>query len=285
MNIEEQNYLNLLFKILKEGSYKEDRTGIGTYSLFGETLRFNLENNTFPLLTTKKMFLKGIVEELLFFVRGETNTKLLEEKGVNIWKGNTSREYLDKYGLHDLPEGNMGKGYGWQWRNFNGTESVKGVDQLINVIESIKKDPNSRRHIISAWNPCQLKEMSLPPCHTLYQFYVDGEYLSCQWYQRSVDFFLGLGFNIASYALLTKLIAHVTNLKPKELIFSGGDCHIYKNHVNQVVEQLRRKPYDFPTIKIAPEPKNLEDIEKLGLYNFYLENYNSHPAIKAEMAV
>jgi thymidylate synthase len=298
MNVEEQQYLNLLKNILENGSNKEDRTGIGTKSIFGSTLRFNLLDNTLPALTTKKVFIRGAIEELLFFIRGDTDTKKLEAKGINIWKGNTSREFLDKKGLKYLPEGSLGKGYGFQWRKFGEVKSdpakvpmrwtfndVEGVDQLSNVIDQIKKDPNSRRHIVSAWNPQQLKQMSLEPCHMMYQFYVDNGTLSCQWYQRSVDSFLGLPFNIISYSVLTHLIAKIAGLTAKEVIFVGGDTHIYNNHIEQVKEQLTREPYDFPKININKEIKTLEDVENLSFENFQIENYKFHPAIKGEMAV
>lgn len=290
MNLEEKNYLNLLDSVLKTGSVREDRTGVGTIGLFGTQLRFNLENNIVPMLTTKKMFTKAIIEELLFFIRGETNTKLLEDKGVNIWKGNTSREFLDKKGLQYLPEGDMGKGYGYQWRKFgehdNGDSICKnGIDQLQQVFDTIKNNPNDRRMIISAWNPQQLPEMALPPCHLLFQFYVDNGYLSCQWYQRSVDMFLGLPFNILSYAILTRIMAQATGLKAKEVIFTGGDTHIYSNHADQVKEQISREPYNFPTMQINKNISSIQDIEKLSFEDFVIDNYQHHPAIKAPMAI
>lgn len=298
MNIEESNYLDLLGNILQNGSERADRTGVGTKGIFGTQLRFSLENNQVPMLTTKKMFSKGVIEELLFFLRGDTDTKKLEAKGVNIWKGNTTREFLDKRGLKDLPEGDMGKGYGFQWRNFGGYISQdvvgdgsyelfehKGIDQLAQVIHTLKTNPTDRRIIISAWNPYQLSEMALAPCHILCQFYVDGDNLSCQWYQRSVDSFLGLPFNIMSYGVLTHIIAKTVGLKAKELIFVGGDTHIYNNHIVQVHEQISREPYPFPTIEINKELHSVEDIEKLQYEDFVIKNYQSHPAIKAEMAV
>lgn len=285
MNLEEKKYLELLQSIVENGSDKSDRTGTGTKSIFGTTLRFSLKDNKVPVLTTKKMFLKGIIEELLFFIRGETNTKLLEEKGVNIWKGNTSREFLDKKGLGHLPEGSLGYGYGWQWRNFNGTESEKGVDQLSDVIEQIKSNPDSRRHLVIAWNPSQLKDMALEPCHMMFQFYVcDGE-LSLLWYQRSVDTFLGLPFNILSYAILTRLVAEACSLKAKEIVFMGGDTHVYTNHLNAVSQQVVREPYDFPTMEILDPVTSLQDMEKLSLTSFVFNNYKCYASIKAEMAV
>lgn len=298
MNGEENSYLELLGNILQNGSKRSDRTGVGTIGIFGSQLRFSLENNKVPMLTTKKIFTKGIIEELLFFLRGETDTKKLEEKGVKIWAGNTTREFLDKRGLQHLPEGDMGKGYGFQWRRFGeditwvATDTVDdakhikyGIDQLAQVIHTLKTNPTDRRIIISAWNPQQLPEMALAPCHLLCQFYVDGDNLSCQWYQRSVDTFLGLPFNITSYAILTHIIAKTVGLKAKELIFIGGDTHIYSNHIPQVTEQISREPYPFPTIEIRKELSSVEDIENLQYNDFVIKDYQSHPAIKATMAV
>lgn len=298
MNIEEVNYLKLLNNILQNGSERKDRTGVGTKGIFGTQLRFSLENNVVPMLTTKKMFTKGVIEELLFFLRGETDTNKLAAKGVNIWKGNTTREFLDKRGLKDLPDGYMGKGYGFQWRNFGGyTDQVNtgdgsyellevpGVDQLKEVIHTLKTNPTDRRIIISAWNPYQLSEMALPPCHIMVQFYVDNGKLSAQFYMRSIDTFLGLPFNILSYAILTRIVAQTVGIEAKELIFVGGDTHIYLNHITQVVEQIWREPYPFPTMTISKQLKTVKDIEDLELSDFHFEGYQSHPPIKAEMAV
>ena len=294
MNIEEKNYLALLQNILDNGSVRQDRTGIGTVGLFGTNLRFSLENDTIPLLTTKKVFWKGIVEELLFFVRGEIDSKKLEAKGVNIWKGNTSREFLDKRGLSHYPEGMMGPMYGYQWRNFGKQifdtnhgppRTIPGIDQLQNAFNLIKNDPNSRRIIVTAYNPQASKDSVLEPCHMFFQLHVDNGELSLQWYQRSVDSFLGLPFNIASYALLTHMMAKATGLKAKELIFSGGDTHVYSNHIEQVKTQLTREPFAFPKLQINKNLNSLQDIEKLELTDLTIEGYQSHPAIKAEMAV
>ena len=297
MNAEEQDYLNLLGKILVEGSTRGDRTGVGTKGVFGTQLRFSLENNKVPMLTTKKMFVKGVIEELLFFLRGDTDTKKLEAKGVNIWKGNTTREFLDKVGLKHLPEGHMGKGYGFQWRKFGAHDDVidyesgvyeatpQGVDQLSKVINTLKTNPNDRRIIISAWNPAQLDKMALPPCHILVQFYVDNGKLSAQFYMRSIDTFLGLPFNILSYAILTRIVAQTVGMEAKELIFVGGDTHLYLNHLPQVAEQISREPYPFPTMTIDKKLETVADIEALELGDFHFEGYQSHPAIKAEMAV
>lgn len=299
MNQEELQYLHLLATILN-GSERTDRTGVGTFGIFGSQLRFSLENDKVPMLTTKKIFTKGVIEELLFFLRGETNTKKLEAAGVNIWKGNTTREFLDKRGLTDLPEGDMGKSYSFQYRNFGGkitsnkydaskrppmNRYADGVDQISEALHLLKTDPYSRRIVVSAWNPKQLSEMALPPCHCFYQMYVDNGKLSLQWYQRSVDSFLGLPFNILSYAILTKLFAAAANLEPGELVFVGGDTHIYKNHVKQVLEQIVREPYPFPTMKIKKKIQTVEDMENLSFEDFVFENYQSHPLIKAPMAI
>jgi len=295
MENQELEYLNLLENIIYNGSIRDDRTGIGTYSLFGTQLRFSLENDVVPMLTTKKMFTKGVIEELLFFLRGETDTKKLEAKGVNIWKGNTSREFLDKRGLSYLPEGDMGLGYGWQWRNFGGEIETSyhttrhfvnpGIDQVSEIINTLKTNPNDRRMIISAWNPLQLKDTALPPCHIMVQFYVDNSKLSAQFYMRSVDTFLGLPFNILSYAILTRIIAKAVGMECKELIFVGGDTHVYKNHLDQVKLQVNREPYEFPKMIINKDLSTIEDIEKLSLEDFEIFNYNHHPAIIAPMAI
>jgi thymidylate synthase len=285
MNGEENEYLELLGEILRHGSIRTDRTGIGTKSIFGSKLKFSLENNVVPMLTTKKVFFKGVVEELLFFLRGQTDTKILEAKGVNIWKGNTSREYLDGRKLNYLPEGDMGKGYGFQWRNFGGSTSGGGVDQLAQVLHTLRTDPTDRRIIISAWNPTQLPEIALAPCHIMVQFYEDHGKLSAQFYMRTVDTFLGLPFNILSYALLTRIVAQTVGMEAKELIFVGGDTHIYLNHLQQATEQISREPYPFPKVVINKKLSSIEDIEALQLSDFELQDYQSHAAIKAPMAV
>lgn len=299
---EEYKYLNLLKRILDEGTVKTDRTGVGTKSIFGTQLKFDL-SKSFPILTTKKVFWKGVVEELLWFIRGETDSKKLEAKGVNIWKGNTSRQFLDKKGL-DYPEGEIGSGYGFQWRHWgedygtwsfydkektkvsgHSSNSKSGIDQLANVINTLKKNPNDRRMIVSAWNVAEIDRMALPPCHLLYQFDVTDGKLNCQWYQRSVDTFLGLPFNISSYALLTYLIAKITNLTPGSLTYAGGDTHLYLNHLEQAKEQLTRTPYPFTQLDIKKDIKTLEDIENLQYEDLELVDYKCHPTIKAEMAV
>jgi thymidylate synthase len=302
---EEYKYLHLLQDIMEKGVVKGDRTGTGTKSLFGTQLAFDLRN-TLPVLTTKKVFWKGVVEELLWFIRGETDSKKLEAKGVKIWTGNTSREFLDKKGL-DYPEGEIGPGYGFQWRHWGMSYDTRrsgdnitdpncyfersivkygdNIDQLANVINTLKKNPNDRRMIVSAWNVAEIDKMALPPCHLLYQFDVTDGYLNCMWMQRSCDTLLGIPFNIASYALLTYLIAKITNLKPGTLTFAGGDTHIYLNHVDQCKEQISRTPYPFPKLNIKKDIKTLEDIENLQLEDLELIDYQSHAAIKAPMAV
>jgi thymidylate synthase len=291
---EEYKYLHLLQKILDTGTVKGDRTGVGTKSIYGTQLKFDL-SKSFPILTTKRVFWKGVVEELLWFIRGETDSKKLEEKGVKIWVGNTSREFLDKKGL-DYPDGEIGPGYGFQWRHwgkpYNGFYGVNaqgntpnGIDQLANVIDKLRNNPTDRRMIVSAWNVSEIDKMALPPCHLLYQFDVTNGKLNCMWTQRSVDSLLGLPFNISSYALLTVLLAKITNLQPGTLTFSGGDTHIYLNHIDQCNEQISREPFPFPQLNIKKDIKTLEDIEALALEDLELVGYQSHAAIKAPMAI
>ena len=263
-----QQYLDLLQHIHDHGVEKSDRTGTGTKSCFGYQMRFDLQNG-FPLVTTKKLHLKSIIYELLWFLRGETNIKYLKENGVSIWD-----EWADD-------NGELGPVYGKQWRSWEGADG-KVVDQVSDLIHQIKKDPDSRRLIISAWNVADLPDMALMPCHTLFQFYVAQGRLSCQLYQRSADVFLGVPFNIASYALLTMMIARVCDLEPGEFIHTFGDVHIYNNHMEQVKLQLSRKPFPLPTMKLNPEVKNIFDFK---FEDFALENYQCHPPIKAPVAV
>ncbi len=284
----EISYLRLLNDVLQNGDERQTRNGI-VFSLFGKELSFNVSNN-FPLLTTKKMFTKGIIEELLFFIRGETDTNKLMEQGINIWKGNTTREFLDKLGL-SYKEGMMGPMYGYQWRFFgkkyqNDIDNHY-IDQFKNIIETLKKDPNSRRLIMTDFNPSMVDEGVLYPCHSLIiQFYVNktgsNNKLSIKMYQRSADLFLGLPFNIASTSLLLYIVAKLVGMQPDNVHISLGDCHIYECHVEQVKEQIKRQPFSFPTLHI-PEFKTIEDVEHATYKDFILENYNSHPAIKAEM--
>ncbi|NCU17241.1 thymidylate synthase [Pallidibacillus pasinlerensis] len=263
-----KQYLQLCEHVLQNGIKKDDRTGTGTISTFGYQMRFNLQEG-FPLLTTKKVFLKGIIHELLWFIQGDTNIKYLKDNNVKIWD-----EWANE-------NGDLGPVYGHQWRSWTGADGRKH-DQLTNLIEQIKTNPNSRRLILSAWNVGDLDKMALPPCHTLFQFYVADGKLSCQLYQRSGDLFLGVPFNIASYALLTMMIAQVCDLEPGEFVHTFGDVHIYLNHLEQVKLQLTREPRELPTMKINPEVKSIFDFK---YEDFTLENYNPHPAIKGEVSV
>jgi len=263
-----QQYLNLLQYILDTGVQKHDRTGTGTISCFGYQMRFDLQKG-FPLVTTKKVHMKSIIHELLWFLKGETNIKYLKENGVKIWD-----EWADE-------NGELGPVYGKQWRSWEGKDG-KVVDQVSELIKQINANPDSRRLIISAWNVTELPKMALQPCHTIFQFYIADGKLSCQLYQRSADVFLGVPFNIASYALLTMMITQVCNLQLGEFIHTFGDVHIYNNHMEQVKLQLSRTPYPLPTMKLNPEVKNIFEFR---YEDFTLENYECHPAIKAPVAV
>jgi thymidylate synthase len=263
-----KQYHQLLEHVLEHGVKKEDRTGTGTISVFGYQMRFNL-NDGFPLLTTKKIHTKSVIHELLWFLKGETNIKYLTENGVSIWN-----EWADE-------NGELGPVYGSQWRSWPSSNGEK-IDQIKNVVEQIKKNPDSRRLIVSAWNVAEVDKMKLPPCHTFFQFYVANNKLSCQLYQRSADIFLGVPFNIASYALLTMMVAQVCDLQVGEFVHTLGDAHIYTNHLEQVNLQLSRDFRPLPQMKINPEKK---DIFSFVYDDFYLENYNPHPAIKAPVAV
>ena len=263
-----KQYLDLLKRITTEGVRKEDRTGTGTISVFGHQMRFNLEEG-FPLLTTKKLHLKSIIYELLWFLHGDTNAKYLQEHGVRIWK-----EWADE-------NGNLGHIYGYQWRSWPDYDGGF-IDQISEAVNAIKNNPDSRRIIVSAWNVADLKNMNLPPCHLLFQFYVANGKLSLQLYQRSADTFLGVPFNIASYALLTMMMAQVTGLKPGEFIHTTGDTHIYINHLEQVQLQLTRTPRPLPTMKINPDVKNIFDFK---YEDFQLENYDPWPHIAGKVSV
>jgi thymidylate synthase len=267
-NPAEQAYLDLLAEVLAHGARKSDRTGTGTLSVFGRQLRFGLADS-FPLLTTKKLHTKSILYELLWFLRGDTNIKWLQERGVTIWD-----EWADE-------NGSLGPVYGYQWRHWR-TPGGGEIDQISKVIESLRKKPDSRRHIVSAWNPADVDRMALPPCHLLFQFYVANGRLSCQMYQRSADLFLGVPFNIASYAALTLMVAQVTGHKPGEFILTLGDAHLYLNHLDQAKEQLTRTPRPFPRMKLNPAVKELLDFR---YEDFTLEAYDPLPAIKAPIAV
>ena len=261
-------YLDLLENVLKNGTDKSDRTGTGTRSIFGYQMRFDLAEG-FPLLTTKKLHTKSIMYELLWFLSGDTNTRFLKENGVSIW---------DEWAG---PDGELGPVYGKQWRSWSAPDG-RVIDQVSDVIEQIKKNPDSRRLIVSAWNPADIPQMALPPCHILFQFYVADGKLSCQLYQRSADIFLGVPFNIASYALLTMMVAQVCNLRPGTFIHTLGDAHIYANHLEQVKLQLTRSPRKLPVMQINPLVKNIFEFK---FEDFYLTNYDPHPHIKATVAV
>jgi thymidylate synthase len=263
-----QQYLDLLKHVMKNGHDKGDRTGTGTRSVFGHQMRFDL-SETFPVLTTKKLHLRSIIHELLWFLQGDTNIKYLKDNGVRIWD-----EWADE-------NGDLGPVYGAQWRSWP-TPNGESVDQITKLIDSIKNNPNSRRHIVSAWNPALVDEMALPPCHCLFQFYIADGKLSCQLYQRSADIFLGVPFNIASYALLTLMLAQVTGLKPGEFVHTLGDAHIYHNHFEQTELQLTRTPTQLPTMWINPDITDLFDFK---FEDFKLENYDAEPNIKAPIAV
>jgi thymidylate synthase len=261
-------YLDLLRLVLEKGKFKADRTGTGTYAVFGAQARFPLREN-FPLLTTKKLHLKSIIYELLWFLRGETNIKYLKDHGVTIWD-----EWADA-------DGNLGRVYGAQWCDWR-TADGRSINQIDQVIAQIKRNPESRRHMVTAWNPGEVDKMALPPCHAMFQFFVQDGELSCQLYQRSADLFLGVPFNIASYALLTMMVAQVCDLKPGDFVHTFGDLHLYSNHLEQAKEQLSREPRTLPQMKVNPAVKNIHDFK---FEDFELVNYNPHPAIKAPIAV
>ncbi|MFM7104769.1 MAG: thymidylate synthase [Flavobacteriales bacterium] len=263
-----KQYHDLLTLLLEQGVYKDDRTGTGTHSVFGHQMRFNLQEG-FPLLTTKKLHVRSIIYELLWFLRGETNIAYLKENGVSIWD-----EWADA-------NGNLGPVYGYQWRSWPNPDGTH-TDQITKLIDGLKRNPNGRRHIVSAWNPSFIDQMALPPCHCLFQFYVAEGRLSCQLYQRSCDTFLGVPFNIASYALLTMMVAQVCDLQPGDFVWTGGDVHLYSNHTEQARIQLSRDIRPLPTLKINPEVK---DLFAFRFEDFTLENYDPHPHIKAAVAI
>ena len=264
----ERQYLDLLAEVLERGAPKSDRTGTGTRSVFGRQMRFPLEGS-FPLLTTKKLHLKSIIYELLWFLRGDTNVRWLQAHGVTIWD-----EWADA-------DGELGPVYGYQWRHWR-TPDGRDIDQIRQVLDNLRARPDSRRHLVSAWNPADVDRMALPPCHALFQFYVAEGRLSCQMYQRSADLFLGVPFNIASYALLTLMVAQVTGLRPGEFVLTLGDAHLYLNHLAQAREQLARAPRPFPRMRLDP---TVRDLFRFRYEDFTLEGYEPHPAIKAPIAV
>jgi thymidylate synthase len=263
-----QNYHDLMSHVLENGTDRGDRTGTGTRSVFGYQMRFDLSEG-FPVTTTKKLHLRSIIYELLWFLKGETNIKWLKDNGVSIWD-----EWADV-------NGELGPVYGYQWRSWPAPDG-ESIDQISGLVKSLKENPNSRRHIVSAWNPALVDEMALPPCHTMFQFYVADGKLSCQLYQRSADIFLGVPFNIASYALLTMMLAQVCDLEPGDFVHTFGDAHLYHNHFEQAKEQLSREPLPLPTMKINP---GVKDIFEFTYEDFTLEGYEAHPSIKAPIAV
>lgn len=263
----EQQYLKLLRDLLERGERRGDRTGVGTYGLFGRQMRFDLEAG-FPLLTTKKVHFRSVVAELLWFLRGDTNVRWLQEQGVSIWD-----EWAD-------PDGELGPVYGKQWRSWAAPDGA-AIDQIQRLIDGLRSDPYSRRHVVSAWNPAEVEQMALPPCHCLFQFHVAGGRLSCQLYQRSADVFLGVPFNIASYALLTMMIAQAVGLRPGDFVHTLGDAHLYANHVDQARTQLAREPRSFPKVTLTPR----RGVVAYEIEDVRLEGYDSHPAIRAPIAV
>jgi thymidylate synthase len=277
-------YLDLLRLVLEKGKFKADRTGTGTYSVFGAQARYDLRAS-FPVLTTKKLHLKSILYELLWFLRGETNVRWLQERGVTIWDEWATAEQCARFGRQ---AGDLGPVYGHQWRNFDATQRVDGtyaqdgLDQIAWLINEIKRNPGSRRLIVTGWNPREQDKVALPPCHTMFQFFVQDGELSCQLYQRSADLFLGVPFNIASYALLTRMVAQVCDLKPGDFVHTFGDLHLYANHLDQAKLQLSREPRSLPQMKLNPAVKNIHDFQ---FEDFTLEGYDPHPGIKAPIAV
>ena len=285
---EERQYLDLVRDVIENGVARPDRTGTGTLSKFGASMRFDLRKS-FPLLTTKRVFWRGVAEELLWFVSGATDARKLKDKGIRIWDGNGSREFLDSVGLAGREEMDLGPVYGFQWRHFGAKYGTmhddyrgKGVDQLAGLIHAIKTDPTSRRMVLTAWNPADLWQMALPPCHMLCQFYVANGELSCQLYQRSCDLGLGVPFNIASYALLTRLVAQACGLGAGDLVVAMGDAHVYANHVEPLLRQLENEPREFPVLRINPARTDIDSFEFADLE---LVGYDPHKAIRMEMAV
>ena len=288
----EQQYLNLVRRCITEGSQRVDRTGVGTRSIFGAQMRFSLANNTIPVFTTKRVFWRGVEKELLWMMSGDTNVKTLQEDGVHIWDANATSEFRQTRGLDGLPEGDLGDVYGAQWRCWNDSTTGLVIDQLAETIKMIQEDPSSRRNIISAWNVGSLSAMVLPPCHMVSQWWIDcpekepaEQRLSCQVYQRSADLGLGVPFNVASYSLMTHLLAKKCGVQPGELVWTGGDCHVYENHVEPLERQLKRDPKPFPTV--AVEWDETESVDPLSIdgIRVTLQNYRCHPGIKMKMAI
>ena len=293
-NKEEQNYLDLMKEIIDNGVPSGDRTGTGTNSLFGRMLKYDIRDGKLPLLTSKRTFIRGIIEEMLFFVSGNTDCTKLQEKGIHIWDGNTTREFLDNRGLNHLPVGDMGAGYGFQWKYFGADYkdcktdyTGQGYDQIQNAINLIKNNPQSRRILISGWNPVDLSKMALPCCHVVYQFYVnvDKKELSCLLYQRSSDYFLAANYNSTGAIILTHMLAHICGLKTGEFTHFLGDTHVYSNHIEQCKTQMERSTMPFPKLVVNPSNREIKDITDFRYEDFKVVNYYPHPTIKADMAV
>ncbi|GAO52657.1 thymidylate synthase [Saitoella complicata NRRL Y-17804] len=291
---DENQYLDLIRNILENGETRPDRTGTGTRSIFAPpNLRFNLRDGQFPLLTTKRVFLRAVIEELLWFIAGTTTSVPLTEKGIHIWDGNSSRAYLNSLGLTHRAEGDLGPIYGFQWRHFGASYTThdadytgQGIDQLAEVVRKVRDEPWDRRIIMSAWNPVAIPEMALPPCHVLCQFSVNTRNeVSCLLYQRSADMGLGIPFNIASYALLTYMIAHITGRTPGDLIIQLGDAHVYNDHVEALQEQLQREPRPFPTLRIKRSKEEVGGIDGFAVEDFVVEGYKPYPKIEMKMSV
>lgn len=290
---EEYQYTELIREVLEFGYSSKGRGGAYTRSLFGKTMEFSLDfDNRIPLFTTKKVFFRGVVEELLWILRGDTNAKHLSSKNIHIWDGHTSREFLDSRGLQHYPEGDIGPLYGFQLRHFgadyktcNDDYAGQGVDQLKNLIDGLREDPRSRRHVVSMWNPVDLNKMCLTPCHSFFQMYVDDNGLSCLLYQRSADLGLGVPFNVASYSILTRIIAKCLDMPAYKFIHQIGDAHIYEDHVGKIEEHFGRVPYEFPSLTINKDIKTVEDIENLRFEDFVLEDYKFHKSIKMNLVV
>ncbi|CAG4941355.1 unnamed protein product [Colias eurytheme] len=286
---DEYQYLKLVKQIIETGDERIDRTGVGTKSIFGAMQRYSLSNKVLPLLTTKRVFTKGVIAELLWMISGSTDSKALASKGVHIWDANGSRSFLDNLGFTNREEGDLGPVYGFQWRHSGATYkdcktdyTGQGIDQLQNVIDTIKKNPADRRILMCSWIPSDLNKMALPPCHCLAQFHVANGKLSCQLYQRSADMGLGVPFNIASYAILTHMIAHITELEAGEFIHTTGDTHVYLNHIEPLKIQLEREPRPFPTLEFSRKITSIDDFK---IEDFVIKNYNPHPKIEMQMAV
>ena len=289
---EEVQYLELLKDIINTGYKSEGRGGAKTRSLFGKTMEFSLSNDVIPLFTTKKTFLRGVIEELLWMLRGDTDVSLLQSKGIHIWDAHSSREFLDERGLSHYKEGDIGPCYGFQWRHAgaeyktcNDNYQGMGVDQIARLISTLKEDPSGRRHLVCAWNPNDLDKMSLTPCHCLFQMYIDDNGLTCMLNQRSADMGLGVPFNVASYSILTKLIAKCLNVKAYKFIHVMGNVHVYEDHIEALLEQVKRVPFHFPTMTIDKDISDLDDILKLSFDDFKLHNYIFHDKIKMKLII